>query len=118
MAKKTKKTTIENAALEEPTVLSLTEVELLKLKLAETEIRYNNLAANAKLAERNQYLAKIDPENKLGRMESEIRQNLDKASSTKTRYSEVIASIESRVGIKMADYSYDDETGALIPIST
>lgn len=115
MAKKIKKVVEE---VHDPILPSLTEVELLKLKLAEAEMKCANLSANIKLMERNAYVTKIDPENKLGQIEAEIRSFLERASQSKNKYNETIASVESRVGIKMSDYSYDDETGTLVPVTT
>lgn len=101
----------------EPNIPSLTESELLRLKVHEAEQRAATAEANLRIYERNAYLRKIDPEGKLAAYDQEIRDLIGRATASRGKYAETITKIESRVGIKMADYSYDDETGALVPVT-
>lgn len=99
-------------------LLSLKETEILSLKLYEAETRAATYAATIRQMEREAYLRKIDPENKLGKLEEEFRGYAKKANDYRGAYQRTITNIEARVGISMKDYTYDDETGVLHPVAS
>lgn len=96
-----------------PDVLVLTRDELLRLKLAETEIRASESAKKLALLERAQLLAKIDPSGQLAGLEQALSGAVSSGSKAMSAYSQVASEIETRLGIKLADFSFDDETGTL-----
>jgi hypothetical protein len=103
---------------DEPKQLSLKETEVLSLKLYEAETRAATYAATIRQMEREAYLRKIDPENKLGKLEEEFRGYAKKANDYRNLYQRTITNIETRVGISMKDYTYDDDTGMLHPVAS
>lgn len=103
---------------EQPRLLSLKETEVLSIKLFEAETRAATYAATIRQMEREAYLRKIDPENKLGKLEEEFRNFAKKANDYRGAYQRTITNIETRVGISMKDYTYDDETGVLHPVAS
>lgn len=109
MARK-KKAKAEQSAIDS---LSLTRDELLRLKLAETEIRAAESAKKLALLERAQLLAKIDPSGQLAGLEQALSGAVSAGSKAMSSYAEVASEVETRLGIKLADFSFDDETGTL-----
>lgn len=101
-------------AVEEFIPPTLTSEELYKLRAFEAESKTLILEAKMLLAERNAFLKKIDPENQLIKWSEEIDRRREGARTKKISYSNTIQQIEKRLNISMADYSFDDETGALI----
>lgn len=93
---------------------TLTSEELYKLRAFEAESKSLILEARILLAERNDFLRKVDPEGKLAKWGEEIERRKEGARSKKISYSNTIQQIEKRLKISMADYSFDDETGTLI----
>lgn len=94
---------------------SLKEAERLTLKLAESEAQRYSIEANFRLLQRENLLRKLDPDNQLGKLETEARSAVDRAQQAKRRYAQTVQNIEERLNLKMSDYSFDDETGTLIP---
>lgn len=103
------------AVSEVPKMLSLTAVERLELRLYESEaVRY---AAEARLQQvkRDAYLRQIDPKGELAKMEAEIRGTAERSNVSRKRYVDVVKAVEGRLKVKLAEYSFDDETGVLMP---
>jgi hypothetical protein len=101
--------------IEEPKLLALSNEERLTLRLHESETVRWASEAHLRQAKRSAYLAKIDPERLLGKMDEEIRAVATKSQQARQQYEAVTKKIEERLKIKLADYSFDDETGALVP---
>ena len=100
---------------EAPTLLSLTNEERLLLRLHESEAVRWASEAHLRQAKRAGYLAKIDPERLLAKMDDEIRAVAGKSQQSRQQYEAVTKQIEERLKIKLNSYSFDDETGALVP---
>lgn len=100
---------------EVPKLLALSNEERLMLRLHESEAVRWASEAHLRQAKRAALLAKIDPQNLLGKMEEEIRAVAGKSQQARRQYEAVTKKIEERLKIKLADYSFDDETGALVP---
>lgn len=98
---------------EEPQPLALTEVELLRLDRGLAEQRAITAETNLLLRERMDLLAKIDPQGILKRLDAEIQKRKAEMASSRQRHEEVSATIEKRLGVKLAEYSFDDVTGTL-----
>lgn len=99
----------------EPKLMKLTDTERLKLRLFESESARWTGEGHIRQGRRAAYLQKIDPEGQLAKMDQELRAVAERSSTAKRQYMEVVKSIESRLGIKLSNYSFDDESGALIP---
>jgi hypothetical protein len=100
---------------EEPKLLALSTDERLRLRLYESETVRWASEAHLRQSKRMSYLQKIDPQNLLGKMDEEIRAVASKSQASKKQYTDLVAAVEARLNIKLADYSFDDETGALMP---
>jgi hypothetical protein len=101
---------------EEPVPLCMTEIELLKLKLFESEIRRCSLEASLKFTAKQEYLRLIDPENKLGVYDRDMKEFMLAGSKAREDFNSVMKSIGDRLKIDMKAYNYDDTTGNLIPV--
>lgn len=100
---------------EAPKMLSLTTEEVLRLRLHESEVVRWGSDAQLKNGRRLAYIQKIDPEGQMAKMEEEVRASAVKSQQAKQQYEVVTKRIEARLGIKLTNYSFDDETGTLIP---
>jgi hypothetical protein len=100
---------------EAPTLLSLTNEERLLLRLHESEAVRWASETHLRQAKRAGYLAKIDPERLLAKMDEEIRAVASKSHQARQQYEAVTKKVEERLKVKLANYSFDDETGALVP---
>lgn len=94
---------------------SLTEVERLRLKLAESELQRYLSDAKVHEVHRLLLLKRIDPQGQLEKLDSALRTASTAALRSKQVYADVVKGIETRLKIKLSDYSFDDETGTLIP---
>lgn len=94
---------------------SLTPLERLKLKLAESEMQ--RYVAEGKLHEvhRTLLLKRIDPQGQLQKLDKALQTATTSALRAKKAYSDAVVEVETRLNVKLADYAFDDETGTLIP---
>jgi hypothetical protein len=94
-------------------VLALTTEERLHLRLYESETVRWAAEGHVRGQQRDAYLRKIDPEGKLAKMTQESRAVAEKSADAQKQYQATVKSIESRLGIVLKEYSFDDVTGAL-----
>jgi hypothetical protein len=94
-------------------ILSLTEIELLKLRALEAEVSVFSNASHIKALQRELFLVKIDPEGKILAFTKEIQELQAQSELKRAQYREALAEIEARLNIKMGDFSFDDVTGVL-----
>lgn len=94
-------------------VLALTTEERLHLRLYESETVRWAAESHVRGQQRDAYLRKIDPEGKLAKMSQETRAVADKSTEAQKQYQATVKAIESRLGIVLKEYSFDDVTGAL-----
>jgi hypothetical protein len=99
---------------QKPQLLSLSQDELLKLRLHESETVRWASEAHLRQGKRNEFLRKVDPQGLLSKMDEEIRAVAQKSQQCRMAYQQVAASVEKRLNIKLAEYSFDDETGVLL----
>lgn len=96
-----------------PETLKLSELEMLKLGKANAEAR----AIRSEIAlfqnERLTLLARIDPQNVLGRIDAAIANVRAERDSVFAEQASVRAAIEQRLCIVLSEYAYDDVTGTL-----
>lgn len=94
-------------------VLALTDREMRLLEkaqfLGELSAAKYQLAQNA----RKELLAKIDPEGKLVALEKDMQRFVSEVQTAKQKYIAAVANIEARAGIKLQEYSWDEQTGIL-----
>jgi hypothetical protein len=102
-------------ASEAPTLLALNNEERLTLRLHESEAVRWAAEAHLRHGKKQAFLQKVDPQGLLGKMDDEIRAASLKAQQSKQQYEAVTRKIEERLKVKLADYSFDDETGTLVP---
>lgn len=94
-------------------LLALTTEERLHLRLYESETVRWAAESHVRGQQRDAYLRKIDPEGKLAKMSQEARAVAEKSAEAQKQYQATVKAIESRLGIVLKEYSFDDVTGAL-----
>lgn len=103
---------VTNAA-EPMEFLSLTETETLKLRLFQSEQERYGRQYTLATIQRMSYLKQIDPEGRLAKIEQDMGLASGAAEAARKQYQEVIEAIESRLSIKLTDFSFDTDTGVL-----
>jgi hypothetical protein len=104
---------VEEKQPDEPPQLYLSESEVLKIRLFEEETIASDATVKLLIYQKEAYLAKIDPEKKLSKLMKEIQSAAKKNADAKAKAIELKNSIESRLNIKLDEYSYNEETGQL-----
>jgi hypothetical protein len=96
-----------------PQLPTLTQEELLRLRLLSTEEKLAAQEARLAVMERNAFLARVDPKNVLGGFEAKIQREARAQVEAKKAYDEHLARVSARLGIDLkAGYLIDPETGA------
>jgi len=98
-----------------PQFLSLDPNTVLRLRMYEAETRAATSEGRLRISQMQSLLQQIDPEGKVLALQQQIDDFLRKKAAAEKNYLATILGIESKLGIKMKDYSYDDETGRLYP---
>jgi hypothetical protein len=93
--------------------LALTEVEMLRLSRAQETQRAALAEQTLLQAERAALLAQIDPQGRLRAIDTEIGKRKAELARAKDDNAQAVAGIEARLGIRLAEYSFDDVTGTL-----
>jgi hypothetical protein len=96
-----------------PDDLTLSEKEVLKMRLHDAEFRQHSAEATARYLEKQALLRQLDPDNRLGLLDQAIGRSGEAAAKAKAAHAEVVKHIETRLGITLTDYSYDADTGRL-----
>lgn len=96
--------------------LTLTESELLRMRLYRADTERHNKQATLLTLQREAFIRQIDPEGRIGKMANDIRVSTGQVQAAQKQYQDVVAAVEARLNVTLADYSYDDETGALTRI--
>ena len=97
----------------EPKVLALPETTLLKLEKLSTQIRAIDSELVIAQSLRTAYLQKIDVSQELPRFDSKITTLKTERQQSEEAYRALTKATEDDLGIKLADYAYDDVTGVL-----
>jgi hypothetical protein len=97
----------------EPAPLSLTKDELYRLQIAQLQVRAAEAELALQMLQRDLFLKQVDPEGKLKTLASIIRTRSDESSFGKKAYAEVTKEIETRLGINLKEYAFDDQNGQL-----
>jgi hypothetical protein len=100
-----------------PQVLSLTKDELLLMRALSAERELAQKCIVLAGMKRAELLRQIDPQNILGSLESEASAQRAAEAQAISAYKELYLQIEARLGLKLADYVWDDRTGSLLPQS-
>lgn len=103
-------------SLERVRVLALEENELLKVKLALAEAELASTKATLLMLQKQMLIRVLDPENKLGAIDQEVRLQTTKSAEHRQDYNKLFEAVEARFGIKMSEYCWDDTTGVLTPV--
>ena len=96
-------------------ILGLTQLELYKIRAHEAEARASLAEAQLLLLRKELYLEKIDPEGQYAAFERDIKNMATAHNLSQQKYMEAKDQVEKRLQIQMKDFSYDDETGVLMP---
>jgi hypothetical protein len=97
----------------EPKVLQLDQITLLKMEKFQAIIRACTSESQNVQALRRALMAKIDPQGHVEKLDSRLVALREESRTNENSYKTLMADVEAKLGIKMSDYSYDDETGAL-----
>jgi hypothetical protein len=93
--------------------MQLTEVEVLKLRLFMTEQERHARQKVISSIQRAAYLKQIDPQDILGQFDKEFAATDAANELAKKQYQAIIEAVESRLQLKLTDYSFDSDTGLL-----
>lgn len=100
---------------EAPKLLKMTSEECLRIRLYESETVRYGMEAQLKQARRAAYLRQIDPNGELAKMEAEIKALSERSIGARKQYVNVVKAVEGRLSVKLSEYSFDDDTGILMP---
>lgn len=93
--------------------MQLTEVEVLKLRLFMTEQERHARQKVISSIQRAAYLKQIDPQDILGQFDKQLAATDAANELAKKQYQATIEAVESRLQLKLTDYSFDSDTGLL-----
>jgi hypothetical protein len=106
---------IPDTKKEDVTILSLSELELFKLRAFEAEKRAAATEAKLLSLQKENFIKLIDPEGRLAAFDRKIKETVVLHNTATIRYRTIIEETEKRLNISMKDFSFDDETGVLLP---
>ena len=114
MAKKQRKVSSKSAVTDVPVRPTLTQEEILRLRLFSTELKLaaqEGLTANM---ERQALLAKIDPQGRLAQIDARRNTAMDRERQAKADYSATLASASKRLNLDLGSgCTIDPETGTV-----
>lgn len=93
--------------------LQLSDVERMGLLLWDAEMRAASAEAQLAKIERATYLARIDPDGGLWKFDALIASKKNAGALATAERKEVVTAIETRLLIKLSEYSFDDRSGVL-----
>lgn len=96
-------------------ILALNREEIHALEKAQLQAELAGVRFQLVQAMKREYIAKIDPQGNIAAMDDQAKRLSADASEAKQSYANTVAAIEKRLGVKMSDYAWDDETGVLTP---
>jgi hypothetical protein len=97
-----------------PELPRLTQDELLRVQLLSAQQRLAAAEAKNVRVERVAYLQKIDPQGQLGKFDQHLIELTNAEGAARAGYERLLAQIESRLGIKLAQgCTIDPATGAI-----
>lgn len=100
---------------EAPSLLKMTSEECLRVRLYESETVRYGMEAQMKQARRAAYLRQIDPNGELAKMDAEIKALSERSVGARKQYINVVKAVEGRLNVRLSEYSFDDDTGVLMP---
>jgi hypothetical protein len=94
---------------------SLTQDEMMQLRLLDAHARLADQEARLALMERAAYIARIDPQGKIEAYDSRARQAREQENLTRKDYRAVLAAASARLGIDLSvGCTIHPETGKII----
>ena len=111
--KQSRRKKMVEAVTTEPKSLQLTEVEVLKLRLFMTErdrFKQQKMLTNIK---RLSYLKQVDPNDLLAKFDGELSALDAAVVQAEKQYQEVVEAVQSRLNLKLDEYTFDGQTGIL-----
>jgi hypothetical protein len=96
-----------------PDLLQLTELELAKMEKLSTQLRACDGEVMITLSQKNAYIHQIDPQGAIQKFDQKINALKQERVEAEMEYKTVSAGVETRLGIKLSDFAYDDKTGVL-----
>jgi hypothetical protein len=97
----------------EPVTLFMDQVDLANLERLHAQMRAAQSELILQQMARRSYIEKIDPTGGLNQIDSSIRKLSSERAESEKEYKDLTAAIESKLGISLKEYAYDDKTGAL-----
>ena len=94
-------------------ILRLDPVTRLSLCRFEAEVRAARHQMEAQKAQMSQYLATIDKEGLVVKLQASIYAHMQQAMVMQARYDQISKQVEADLKIVLANYSFDDESGVL-----
>lgn len=91
----------------------LTPTEVLSLRLFHSEQERFSRQHTLVSIQRGSYLKQIDPEGRLAKMDAELQQAAGAHQAAQKQYQETVEAAETRLGIKLNEYTFDTDTGIL-----
>lgn len=117
MAAKKRKVGTASKVSDVPELPTLTQEEVLKLRLFDMEAKLAQQELKSVAVERQIFLAKVDPQNRLGVFDNQRAQCADRERQARGNYKEVIEAASKRLGFDIgAGCSIDPDTGTIIQL--
>ena len=91
----------------------LTNLERLTILRLDAEIRASQYKLQLTKDLLGRYLEKVDPQGRIAKMNKEISDWTERNARWAGEYQAALQKIRSERGIDLAEYTFDDETGAL-----
>lgn len=115
MSKKKRTVSAEPKGADVPALPALTQEELLRLRLLDMEAKLSQQEARNFSLERQQYLAKIDPQGHLNAIDTKRVQCVERERAVRQQYKAVLDAASKRIGIDLSSgCAIDPETGTII----
>ncbi len=103
----------KKVAAKPPELLKLDEFTLLRLEKMVAQTRAINSELIITNSLRQGFLQKIDPNQDLPKFDQRIQALHTERNATEALYKELLKVTGKKLGVDLADYAYDDETGVL-----
>ena len=107
----------EPVVSDKPELPRLTQEEVLRLRLLDTEARLASQEARSTVFERQAYLAHIDPQGRLAQIEAQIKLCFTRESESRKNYTDLLQAASKRLGLDLSSgCTLDPETGTVTVI--
>lgn len=101
----------------EPEPPTLNAKELADLQVSQFQVRAYEAEMQLEIIKKDAYLQQIDPSGRLNQMLAAIRSKSNNLAEAKTFYRDTVTAIETRLGVNLKEWAYNDQNGVLSKVS-